>query len=419
MAQQSLQKHPHDEDAEYDSNIGIAYHLRGATKLEVKSFCRMEETAADKRVTTRLPPCCLCILREKFIIVGTYLLHKDSGNRTGSIEVYDKELNLLSSIKTYGAILDLKLNPFDDTLLATAHSTGNMILWTISVDDDNSLIDIKLLNNLQVFDPTCLITSLQFSPLLDNLVLLTTTNGDFATVDIIHGEICFIEEVEPSYFDSSTINYIEVPNADIKVINVQNDHEQIFHFKHSLECWTGEFGCLAPLKDVVFTGGDDSAIAAHDLNSGKKIWSNSKIHQAGVTAIKAARETFRGNKPTSLITGSYDDHIRSFDLRMLSETTIYPGTDVPVVNKWEDNLQGGVWRFSEAPTNDGLSNNRLMVCCMYNGAKVVNVQNDHFVTEQFIKEGHGSMCYGGDWSKETVATCSFYDKSLQLWKSPN
>ena len=113
----------------------------------------------------------LVYFKREFIIVGTYLLHKDSGNRTGSIEVYDKELNLLSSIKTYGAILDLKLNPFDDTLLATAHSTGNMILWTISVDDDNSSIDIKLLNNLQVFDPTCLITSLQFSPLLDNLVL--------------------------------------------------------------------------------------------------------------------------------------------------------------------------------------------------------------------------------------------------------
>ncbi|CDO95639.1 unnamed protein product [Kluyveromyces dobzhanskii CBS 2104] len=327
------------------------------------------------------------------------------------------DLNLLSTKKTYGAILDLKLNPFDDTLLLTAHSTGNMMVWKISADDEDSVINIELLNNLQVFDTTCLITSLHVSPTLDNLILLTSTNGDFATVDIIHGEICFIEEVEREFLDDSTLDYMKVPGADVNPIDIRNDHEQVFEYQHSLECWTAEFGSLTPLQNVIFTGGDDSAIAAHDLRTGKNIWGNLKVHQAGVTAIKASTETFRNNKPTSLITGSYDDHIRSFDLRMLTETSIYPGSNVPVVNNWEDNLEGGVWRFSEAPDNDGGSNNKLMVCCMYNGANIVNVKDDEFVTEQFIKEGHDSMCYGGDWSKNVIATCSFYDKSLQLWRS--
>lgn len=375
----------------------------------------MEESTVLARTTTNLPPCCLRIFKDEFVIIGTYELNKESGFRTGSIDAYDKHLtNLLVSIPTYGAILDLKFSPFDEGLLATAHSTGNVMLWRVASDKG---LEIKPLQNLQVCETECLITSLHFSPTDSNTILITSTYGDFATIDLASGNITLQIESSVSKSETSKLDSYTVQGNTIQAFDFQQPEKKlVFSFEHSLECWTGEFGHLSPLQSVVFTGGDDSTIAAHDLRSGDNIWSNARLHEAGVVAIKASTETFRRNKPTSLVTGSYDDHIRSFDLRMFTEKEIYPGQNVPVLNKIQEDLGGGVWRFSEAPDNDGALDNRLMVCCMYNGAKVVSVNDQNFSTESYIKQGHDSMCYGGDWSKNLLVTCSFYDKSLQSWR---
>lgn len=94
----------------------------------------MEESLVDKQTTTIYPPCCLRILHDKFIILGTYELEKKTGFRVGSLDILDDNLQVIRSHPTYGAILDLKVSPFDETLLCSGHSTGNVMLWRFCND---------------------------------------------------------------------------------------------------------------------------------------------------------------------------------------------------------------------------------------------------------------------------------------------
>lgn len=382
----------------------------------------MTESKVQSHTTTGLPPCCLRIFRDQYILIGTYELHKPTGVRTGSLDVYDDELNLIKSYPTYGAILDLKISPFDDTLVITAHSTGNIMIWKVDNENSNT-IQLEMIANIQLFDTHVLIASLHFSPLDAKLISVTNTMGESAIVNIeAGGEI----ESVTSQVIADSYSRIDQKLYEVqgKEVNAVDGVVQVFDEPHALECWTAEFGQLSPFENVLFTGGDDATIMAHDIREKNMIWSNNRIHDAGVVGIKCSSQNFRSNKPTSIITGSYDDHIRSLELRMMGDM-IYPGSNVPVATMSDLNLGGGVWRFTELPLalkQENAKEDTLMVCCMYDGAKVVTMNDesvemgyDYFQVEHFLKSGHESMCYGGDWCSKFVATCSFYDKSLQTW----
>ncbi|CEP64790.1 diphthamide synthase LALA0_S13e03070g [Lachancea lanzarotensis] len=359
------------------------------------------------------PPCALRIVRDKYVILGTYDLDKESGLRTGSIEIRDRELKLVHQYNTYGAVLDLKIWPFDDTLVASAHSTGNVQLWKIHMDEDDTFQKLESLANLQLFEPSVLITSLHFSPADPRCVVVTATTGETKALDIEQLSSTFSADAVGSAYEKTEKQHIQVQGQNIVATEVPG---RLFDHQHELEGWIAEFGMLTPFDNVLFTGGDDATIAAHDLRSGSNIWANSRIHDAGVVAIKTSTPTFRHSNPTSIVTGSYDDHIRTLDLRMLGDS-IYPGHNIPPVKKNSLNLGGGVWRFVESPQNSSANSlNKLLVCCMYDGAKIVTVgESDELTVESCMKKNHESMCYGGDWSANMIATCSFYDKVVQVW----
>ncbi|KAG7661455.1 uncharacterized protein J8A68_005033 [[Candida] subhashii] len=329
---------------------------------------------------TDLPPCCLRIHPENStqIIIGTYKL-EDNGTRHGSLNYYhyeNNEFTLRQSFPTPGAILDVKFNPRDSTKILTVDSIGHVIYWNFENDQ------LSILNDKQVTDSDdILITSCLFSPTDPESVLLTFTDGTSALFNLNRFEISL-------WLDT----------------------------QHELECWTGAFGEIGELSNVVYTGGDDSRLIAHDLRSGEHIWTTSRNqHDAGVVSILSPGPDWNTTNPHTLWTGSYDDQLRVFDLRVMDKgnPSLLPGYIPKLLHS--ENLGGGVWRLIPSPVS---GDDRVLVCCMYDGARIVNLdEQSHFTVDRYFKRDHESMCYGADWSPDAkfVATCSFYDNVVQTW----
>ncbi|KAF3985018.1 hypothetical protein FT663_05391 [Candidozyma haemuli var. vulneris] len=335
--------------------------------------------------STSLPPCCLRIHPEnpEIVVFGTYKLEKPSSLRHGSLDVYsttNNNFNLLSSTKTESAVLDLKVCPDDSATWVSAHSTGNICIWTYT----NHKLELR--ENLELFDKDVLVTSVFFSPTDKTSLLATLTSGEAALVDLTSGAFRVLAE------------------------------------SHSLECWTGAFGEEGPAANVVFTGGDDARLISHDLRTDSKIWATShRHHDAGVVSILCPGKEWPLESPNCLWTGSYDDNLRVFDLRKLDTDegpSLFPSLLPQELHKI--NLEGGVWRLIPAPKTATTPANSVLACCMYQGAYIVSAEAEKPAIHKFFKGNHDSMVYGGDWasSGDTVITCSFYDNVIEQW-SPN
>jgi diphthine methyl ester acylhydrolase len=115
------------------------------------------------------------------------------------------------------------------------------------------------------------------------------------------------------------------------------------------------------------------------------------------------------------LTTSYDNAVRLFDVRK------------PLIPLTQADVGGGAWRVKWHPSEH--RKNDLLVACMHDGFKILK-----FDVEQLIGDGveytivkrfdeHDSLAYGADWSFSgdhregtLVASCSFYDHTLYLWR---
>ncbi|OWB82136.1 hypothetical protein B5S33_g758 [[Candida] boidinii] len=346
---------------------------------------------------TTLPPCCLRINPNdsEIIYLGTYQLIKETGKRYGSIEIirHDNETNEITKIKEYktdGAILDLKISPFDSSIMISVHSTGNIMIWKINSNDytELNLIRDKLLFKESEIGSECLITSLVFHPILNNKLAITTTLGYIYLINLSNN-LCEIE------------NEIYFENGD-----------------HDIEAWISEFCSLQGLSNLLISGGDDRKLIAHDIRCPENlpIWKTANIHDAGIVSILPSNENWCNSNPYNIWTGSYDDHVKSLDLRVIPPMEPIQGLPPRVLESLD--LGGGVWRLIPNYNNDDNNNkHKVLACCMYDGGRILNHNEGKDINiDKYFKKDHQSITYGGDWKDNKIVTCSFYDNVVQIWK---
>lgn len=169
---------------------------------------------------------------------------------------------------------------------------------------------------------------------------------------------------------------------------------------HDLEMWAVAFDLAR--ADVLYTGADDCAFKVWDLrDASRATMVNRKTHGAGVTCVSPSP-----HDDTVVATGSYDDHVRLWDVRALKS---------PVS---ELNVGGGVWRCRWHPTR------RALACAAMGGGAALVDAHDSALRLQYTYGEHGSIVYGADWmrvsdAKEVLVTCSFYDKMVRCWSAPS
>ena len=89
------------------------------------------------------------------------------------------------------------------------------------------------------------------------------------------------------------------------------------------------------------------------------------------------------------------------------------------------NVGGGVWRIKWSPLNSDLA----ATACMHNGFHIVrgNLKSGDPLEVVSSYSEHKSLAYGIDWcqlaaapkDQLTLASCSFYDHSLHIWRCKN
>lgn len=328
----------------------------------------MEDTVKHARnigvQNTELPPCCIAVHpSENVIFFGTYLL-EENRSRSGSIDVYDSDLALISSTKSDSSILDLKLFPSDPSVIMTAMSTGSVVIWKWSGSDKT----VSLLQEYQLFTEDTLVLSLVFNQNDPTTISVTLTTGEVCVLKYGDGGLSIVETFE----------------------------------SHGLECWISSF---VPEMGLLLSGGDDQKLVGHDLRSETAVWETQRLHDAGITSILPRENVVK------LWTGGYDDQLKESDLRMIQ--VIHPK------QLKEMNLGGGVWRLLPAADRRGKSDGSILACCMYGGARILQPDEsgqEPATVAETITDNHTSMVYGGAWGDDWLVTCSFYDKTVQKWQ---
>ena len=231
-------------------------------------------------------------------------------------------------------------------------------------------------------------------------------NGDApaAIVSRSDGEICVVEVGDGSSLrQSRSIVAHALANAPIEVWTVAANP---FH------------------SAVVWSGADDAMLKGWDLRTpcNTPTFTAPHVHQSGVCCI-----AWHPHVEHIVATGSYDEHIRLWDDRVVGHGPV----SVPF------DTGGGVWRLKWHPHSS--QHAALLAACMRGGFQVfdvsvalgssggaTNLPSNASAgclrrTALYLAHESEGLAYGVDWMAAgsglgRVASCSFYDHLLTLWK---
>ncbi|KAM7193761.1 hypothetical protein V8F20_008236 [Naviculisporaceae sp. PSN 640] len=422
-----------------------------------------EQISSIQSTHLDLPPSCLefCPIHPSYFLVGTYNLQKNDApaepddqdehedkqkdeeqlakaklqSRNGTILVFNLVEGRFSHVQTEeqpSALLDLRFNPNagKEDICAAVSSTSTLALFKLDPSLDRPLRHIKTMdmttmsNGALTPEPGTEVLFLAFAwhPSRADMVAITTNTGHVYIVDL-------------GGFNG----------------NWEMHSEPVM--THDLEAWCITIApCIDPAVPfhekafVLYSGGDDSILRSQTCVVLEQEQDQepepdstrctidcslppSKLrgHDAGVTAILPLPS--KAGKPSLVVTGSYDDHIRLFSLSSAS-----PYSPLRAHNLAERNLGGGVWRLKlididDEPGGGGeyLWRARILASCMHAGTRVVELVQTSDGEYSFRTVGrfeeHQSMNYGSDFhpgsveqKKLTVVSSSFYDKLMCLWE---
>lgn len=311
------------------------------------------------------------------LAAATYTLEEGiKPNRSGSISLFsanaDTGLHLLHRLQTVG-VFDVKWNTPGSTLhplLAQADADGSLTLYSLHSSE-------KATTREAVLREVC--------------------------TEKVSAAMCLCVDWCPSSSSAS----LGLSDGSISIVAVREDQLEISQswVAHDYEVWATAFDTCTP--QLLYTGSDDCRFNCWDLRESPStsVFQNTRSHQMGVCCF--AQNPMNANM---LLTGSYDESLRIWDLRLTSKP----------VSKSSLCLGGGVWRIKYHPLLPDL----VLAACMHNGFSVVSVGDETaVVVESYAK--HDSLAYGADWQRgecvedrrdSLVATCSFYDRLLRIWK---
>lgn len=322
----------------------------------------------------------------EYFICGTYHLEENRTmenaptRRKGRVNLYkydysNDKLEKKDSKET-AAILDTKWSVLGEKpIVAAATALGEILLFELKENEINLISSVHLDSEAET---------------LLTLAIDWNTNGNYSSNKML---------LASDSLGSVSLLCPGETNLDI-----------VARWKsHSFEAWTCCFDKWNPY--IVYSGGDDTLIHVYDIRemepSPRKMLTN-KTHMAGVTSL-----TSLPTREHILATGSYDDHLRLFDVRSFRQ----PLSTI--------DLSGGVWRIKPNP----FKANFLLCSCMYHNTSIVQV-NENCTSLEIVAEyfEHKSINYGADWSYKMIdtsmiiGTCSFYDQKLcvsKVWKTEN
>ena len=154
-------------------------------------------------------------------------------------------------------------------------------------------------------------------------------------------------------------------------------------------------------SNVLLSGADDTKLKTWDLRDPTRAsLVCSGHHEMGVTAIRILK-----GAPNAIITGSYDERIRMFDIRSLRKGSIS-----------SISCGGGVWQIRSATCGD--VENRFVSACMRGGISHVSISSDRGLVLESSQPFDKELMYGVtcvDSTQNLNAGCSFYEHTLYLF----